>query len=658
MTSTRWPWFWFGLAILGGISAMSDEAPVLGQEASRRAVSGDRIDVHSWSNPHEVRVCHVELDLAVEFNRKQLAGSATLTLDRGTTADGAATLWLDTRDLAVSAVSAGTAAGLAAVPYRIENPAFPADEVDLFPRGDRSDGHPIHGRALRVELPPMADRVKVEYATSPNATALQWLEPAQTAGGASPFLFTQSQAIHARSWIPIQDTPGVRVTYSATIHVPNGLKAVMSAAGNFQEGGDGADGTFRFTMDKPIPAYLIALGVGDLAFRPIGKRTGVYAEPSLVDQAAAEFADTETMVEMTEKRFGPYRWGRYDLLVLPPSFPFGGMENPCLTFATPTILAGDKSLVSLVAHELAHSWSGNLVTNATWSDFWLNEGFTTYIENRIIEDVYGADRAAMESVLGLQELRAELARLPEGDQILHIDLAGRDPDDGVTRVPYEKGKSLIYALERAFGRDRFDAFIRAYFDHYAFQSIPTVDFERYLGEHLLAADAQAAAKVDLRQWIDQPGLPVFDEPKSDRFTAVDEAARRWLAGELAADAIDAMNWTTQEWLRFLRALPAPLDAGRMAELDARFKLTERRNAEIAAQWLEMAIRSKYASTDPRLEEFLTTIGRRKFLMPLYRALMESPEGKERAKAIYAKARPRYHPIAVESIDQLLGSEGG
>jgi hypothetical protein len=456
--------------------------------------------------------------------------------------------------------------------------------------------------------------------------------------------------MHARSWIPLQDSPGVRVTYEATIRVPGPLRAVMSAD---RLEGDRA-GLFRFRMPQAIPPYLIALAVGELEFRPLGERTGVFAEPSVVGRAAGEFADTEAMVRAVETRFGPYRWGRYDLLVLPPSFPFGGMENPKLTFATPTILAGDRSLVSLVAHELAHSWSGNLVTNATWSDFWLNEGFTTYLERRIIEDLYGPDRAVMEAVLGLGELREELAEKPPRDQVLHVDLSGRDPDDGMTRIPYEKGALFLATLEHRFGRARFDPFLRGYFDHFAGRSLTTAEFERYLDEHLLETDRAAAEGLDVHAWLYEPGLPGgYPVPRSTRFERVEETARGWLEGRIETSALDTRDWSTHEWLRFLQTLPPTLAADRLAELDARFHLTDTGNAEVAHQWLLMAIRARYAPADARLEAFLTTIGRRKFLVPLYGELIKTPEGSARARNLYQRARPFYHPIAAETIDRLL-----
>ncbi|HWS87412.1 MAG TPA: M1 family metallopeptidase [Pyrinomonadaceae bacterium] len=588
-------------------------------------------DVHSFSNPHQVRVRHVALDWKVDFGRKVLAGSATLDVER-VSAD--APLVLDTRALDVSRVEAST-----------DGSRFAAAEFAV----GQSDA--ILGAPLTVRLPPAARRVRVHYETSPGASGLQWLEPAQTAGRRHPFMFTQSQAIHARSWIPLQDTPQARVTYEARVRTPRGLLAVMSAENDPRAA---RDGDYSFRMTRPIPSYLIALAVGDLRFRSMGRRTGVYAEPSVAAKAAWEFADTERMIEATERIYGPYRWGRYDLLVLPPSFPYGGMENPRLTFATPTILAGDRSLVSLVAHELAHSWSGNLVTNATWRDFWLNEGFTTYLERRIVEAVYGRERAEMEAALGRRTLEELMATLEERDEILHIDLRGRDPDAGSTEVPYEKGALFLRHLEETFGRARFDRFLRAYFDHFAFRSITTEDFLAYLKANLLDRFPREAARVNVEEWVERPGLPASaPRPSAQAFARVEAQARRWAEGGLPAARLDTARWSTQEWLHFLKSLPEDLSAERMAELDRAFRLTRTGNSEVAFQWLMMSIRARYEAASPRLEEFLTTVGRRKFIRPLYQELAKTPEGRERARAVYRRARPTYHPIAAASIDEVL-----
>ena len=576
---------------------------------------------------------HLALDLDVDFARRRLSGSAILRLER--TDPSAERVHLDTRGLEIERAESGDGSRWSKARHEFG----PAD--------------PILGAGLSVELPAGHDRVRIFYATSPNASGLQWLEPAQTAGRRHPFLFSQSQAIHARSWAPVQDTPAVRITYEAVVRTPPDLVALMGAAGN-STGERG--GSYRFSMPQRIPAYLMAIAAGDIAFTPLGPRSGVYAEPSVVARAAAEFSDTERMMAAAERLYGPYRWDRYDILVLPPSFPFGGMENPRLTFATPTVLAGDKSLVALIAHELAHSWSGNLVTNATWSDFWLNEGFTTYIERRIVEEVYGADAAAMEAVLGRQDLEDELARLDDRDEILHIDLGGRDPDEGATRLPYEKGALLLRSIEELYGRTRFDEFLRQYFGHFAFQSITTADFVAYLRAHLVGSDGGAAATLPLEEWIERPGLPaVAPRPVSEALGRVARAAEAWNAGRTDEARRAFPAWTTQERLQFLRRLPTPLPPARLAELDAAFALSSSGNSEIAFQFLLMALRAGYGGADARLEEFLVSIGRRKFIKPLYEELVRTDAGRARARAIYARARPGYHPIAVDTVDRIVGA---
>ena len=631
---------WVGLIVFLGIG-WSVAMPCIASGESRDP--GDhkdavRRDTHSYGNSEEYRIWQIALDLTVHFDRRELKGVAVLDFQRQPGCPAEAPLILDTRGLIIEHVGVRRLTvnpnEFAPTPYKLG----PAD--------------PILGSKLSITLSPETTQVQIVYRTSPTAGALQWMEPALTAGKDKPFLFTQSQAIHARSWIPLHDSPGARINFVATVRVPPGLRAVMAAESRVRPD-EASRGVFRFVMSQPIPPYLVALAVGDLAFQPLGPRSGVWAEPSLLKSAAHEFADVESMIGSIEKRFGPYRWGRYDILVLPPSFPFGGMENPRLTFATPTILAGDRSLVSLIAHELAHSWSGNLVTNATWRDFWLNEGFTTYLERRILEDLYGTDRADMELVLGMVDLRDELKTMSAKDQVLHVDLTGRDPDEGMNRIPYEKGALFLRTLENRFGRSRFDGFLRDYFNHFAFRSITTADFVAYLKEHLLDDPADAKA-IDLTAWLESPGLPEgFVEPRSTRLAAIDKLAQGWLDGSVATSNLGAGEWSTQEWIRFLQTLPEKLPGERLADLDKAFDLTGRGNSEIAHQWLLIAIRNQYVPADDRLKAYLTSIGRRKLVLPLYKALLATPEGRRRAEAIYATARPGYHPITVDSVDRML-----
>jgi leukotriene-A4 hydrolase len=583
-------------------------------------------DIHSFARPEEAVVRHLALDLDVDFEKQKLTGSATFTIE---SQNGARELVLDTNGLDIARVTLddGTEA--------------------MFTMGDPK---PFLGRMLTIAIKPETRSVKIDYSTSPDAAAVQWLSPEQTAGGKHPFLFTQSQAILARTWVPCQDTPGVRMTYDATIRVPKGLMAIMSAENPTEVS---ADGVYQFRMPQPIPSYLLALAVGDLEFRAFSGNSGVWAEKPMIEASHYELVDTPKMIEAAEKLYGPYRWGQYDVLVLPPSFPFGGMENPRLTFATPTILAGDRSLVNLVAHELAHSWSGNLVTNATWNDFWLNEGFTVYFERRIMEEVFGRDYSEMLALLGYQDLEATVAELPSRDTHLFLDLTDRDPDEAATKLAYEKGYSLLRLIEETVGRAAWDAFLREYFDAHAFQSMTTAEFLDELREKLLSKTEGLEDRIGLEQWVHAPGIPEnAPQVQSDAFTKAEAQVKAFEGGTPASDLATA-NWSTHEWIHFLRHLPKTLNYGHLVDLDAAFHFTESGNSEILHEWLMNAIEHKYEPAYAALEAFLLRQGRRKFLKPLYQKLAETPEGKDRARAIYAKARPMYHAVSYRTIDQIL-----
>ncbi len=590
-------------------------------------------DPHSFARPEESKVTELIWNANVDFENKVIRATATLMLSNHEDAD---TVILDTKQLEILSVTYLNGE---------EAPFILGEEV------------PILGQPLKVAISNETKGIKVTYATSAGAKALQWLDPRQTADKQKPFLFTQSQAILARSWVPIQDSPGIRFTYTAEVQVPKGLMALMSAE-NPQEKSE--DGKYYFSMPQPIPAYLLALAVGDLTYESLGPRSGVYAEPSVIDTAAYEFAELEEMISVAEALYGPYQWGQYDLLVLPPSFPFGGMENPRLTFATPTILAGDRSLTSLVAHELAHSWSGNLVTNATWNDFWLNEGFTVYFEQRIMEKLYGKDYSEMLATLEVQLLQEEISEMINqenaADTHLKLDLEGRDPDDGMTGIAYNKGYLFLRYLEEKAGREQFDQFLRNYFERNAFEVMTTEEFLDQLNTYLIKPERLNLGAVTLKEWVYGPGIP--DDavlPSSDRFSKVDSVRKQFMNG-MDPEKLPTEQWSSHEWVYFIRGLSPEITNEKLEELDNAFNITASGNSEVLSAWLNVAIENNYEAADERLEEFLINTGRRKFLMPLYTALLKAENGRERALAIYESARPNYHYVAVNSIDELLNYE--
>jgi len=585
-------------------------------------------DTHSFAEPQQAVVKHLDLRLKVDFDQKNLSGIAIWTIVNKTGTDE---MVFDTKGLEISRITLDE-----------------EQEETFFVLGDEEK---FLGQALSVQIKPGTKKIHIHYKTGADAAALQWLNPQQTAGKAHPFLFTQSQAILARSWIPCQDSPSIRFTYTAAIEVPKELMALMSAE-NPQ--GKSKTGKYSFTQPSPIPSYLMALAVGDISFRKISGNTGVYAEPSLLDQSAWEFADMGKMVGAAEKLYGKYLWGRFDVLVLPPSFPFGGMENPLLTFVTPTVIAGDRSLVSLIAHELAHSWSGNLVTNSTWNNFWLNEGFTVYFERRIIEELYGAEEAKMLEVLGYKELLFTVKELGDKspDTRLNVDFTGRDPDEGVTDIAYEKGFFFLKSIEEAIGRAQFDNFLKAYFNKYAFKSMSLSEFENELETQIIKGDTALKSKINAYGWIYQPGLPKnFKAPVSEKFIQIDELQKNLSVPAIAG--LTSKISSTNEKVYFIKTLPQQLSQDKLEAIDKEFDFTHSGNAELQCAWYTLAVKNNYAAAYSKIEEFLIAVGRRKFILPIYKELLATPEGKQKAIEIYKKARPNYHFVAYNTVDDMM-----
>jgi len=601
-------------------------APVLTGEDAR--------DTRSFARPEVARVTHVALDLDADFAAKRMAGTATLDIQA---AEGAQEIVLDSKGLEVESVTDG---GGAALPHALA-------------AGDEARGQP-----LTIQIGPQTRQIKIRYRSAPEAAALQWLSPDQTAGKRHPYLFSQGQAILNRTWIPTQDSPGIRQTWEARITAPEPLKVVMSGERLTPEGEPAGAGrrAYRFRMTHPVAPYLIAIAAGDLQFRELGRRTGVWTEPAMLERAAAELQDTERMVEAAERLYGPYRWGRYDVIVLPPSFPYGGMENPTLTFLTPTFIAGDRSLVGLVAHELAHSWSGNLVTNAVWSDSWLNEGFTSYFENRIMEALYGPGRARQEAALSWADMEkafAEEGRTSPNTRLHSSD----DPDAGASGIVYDKGAAFLRTIERIVGRERFDAYLRSYFDRHAFQPMTSARFLADLRANLVRDDAELEQRLLLDEWVYRPGLPAnAARPDPAAFAAVDRALAAYdRSGD--AGAVPYAGWTTAERLRFLNGLPREMPQGRLAALDQAFRLSQSGNAEVLFAWLQLALANRYQPAVPAAERLLAAQGRRKFVLPLFQTLLGEGEwGRPIAERVYARTRASYHSVTSTSVDRALRGE--
>jgi len=586
-------------------------------------------DEHTFSKADLAVVKHLDLDIKVDFDTQTISGKASWQIDNISKGNE---IIFDENTLNITKVTLGD------------------DEKETkFELGKEVE---FHGKPLHITIEPNTTKVTIYYSTTKDAIALQWLNPQQTADKKKPFLFSQGESIWSRTWIPCQDSPGIRFTYNAKVTVPKDLLAVMSASVNPQKKND--TGVYTFKQDKAIPSYLMAIAVGDIEFQSIDNRTGVYAEPSLLKKAAWEFAELGKMVGAAEKLYGPYRWGRYDVLVLPPSFPYGGMENPNLTFLTPGVIAGDRSLTSLLAHELGHSWSGNLVTNATWDDIWLNEGFTTYVEHRIGEEIFGKKEAEMQNVLTRKDLDDNVAEYgaTNPDTRLKVSLTNRNPDDGISQIPYVKGYNFLKVIEAAVGREKFDPFIKNYFDAHAFQSITTEDFVKYLNDNLIKGDKALADKIKLDDWIYKPGIPSnITAASSEDFTAIDNIQKNWR--KTGVKGLSQKIKSTTEKQHFIDYLPADITAEEMTAIDNEFSFTKNGNFVIKRQWFVQAIRHQYKTAYPAIEQFMIATSRTGSLMTLYKELVKTPEGKTWAKQIFDKAKSGYHATTVQAVEGLL-----
>lgn len=598
------------------------------QKKDQTEKSAVTIDEHSYSKPELAVVKHLDLDIKVDFDTQTISGKASWQIDNVSKGNE---IIFDENTLNITKVTLGD------------------DEKETkFELGKDVE---FHGKPLHITIEPTTTKVNIYYSTTKDAVALQWLKPEQTADKKKPFLFSQGESVWSRTWIPCQDSPGIRFTYNAKVTVPKDLLAVMSAV-NPQKKND--TGVYTFKQDKAIPSYLMAIAVGDIEFQSIDNRTGVYAEPSMLKKSAWEFAELGKMVVAAEKLYGPYRWGRYDVLVLPPSFPYGGMENPNLTFLTPGVIAGDRSLTSLLAHELGHSWSGNLVTNATWDDIWLNEGFTTYVEHRIGEAIFGKKEFDMQNVITRKELIDNVAEYGDTspDTRLKVSLTGRNPDDGISMIPYVKGYAFLRVIENAVGREKFDVFIKNYFDAHAFKSITTEDFLKYYNENLIKGDKALADKIKAEDWIYKPGIPSNITPVSSAdFDAIDNIQKSWR--ETGVKGLAKKITTTSEKQYFIDHLPTDITPKEMEAIDTEFNFTKGGNFIIKRQWFVQAISHQYKAANPAIEQFLIGISRTGSVMMLYKEMVKTPEGKIWAKQIFDKAKSGYHATTVQAVEGIL-----
>ncbi|VVC97011.1 unnamed protein product [Leptidea sinapis] len=503
------------------------------------------------------------------------------------------------------------------------------EAMALSPLDPSSYSRPDSG--LKVKL-------RIKYKTSPSATALQWLEPKQTSGKKYPYMFSQCQPIHARSIMPCQDSPAVKFTYTAEVSAPENFSVLMSA---IRDGSNNTKTTFR--QPVPIPSYLLAIAVGVLESRELGPRSHVWAEKEEIERSAWEFADTEKYLQAAEALCGPYQWTQYDLLVLPPSFPYGGMENPCLTFA------GDRSQADVIVHEIMHSWTGNLVTNRNFEHFWLNEGFTVFLERKVgaslISDKDEARKSRdFNSLLGLQELTETImSNLGPTNPLTELvpDLTNTHPDDSFSRVPYEKGSLFLRYLEDTLGgadTDQFKSFLFEYFKDSADQT-------------------KALNDVDWATWLHKPGMPpVIPEYDTSMTKAVKNVLLKINLNDTASlDYNDVISFSPHQMINLLQHLvdqdALPLD--KLRTLGEAYRVSTSKNTEIAYRWLRICIRSRDENKLNDSFAFVNQQGRMKYVRPIYRDLYAWEDVRERTIENFLRNEPYMMHVSAYTIRKDL-----
>lgn len=606
-----------------------------------------KVDPNSFSESEKIITKHVDLDWDVDFTKKVIKGSATYKFK--ILKDDLTTILLDVSGINISDVSILASGNEIPINFMI------SDEVKNI------------GSKLTLDLPCDSSgelTVRINYETSPEAAALQWLTAEQTLGKKHPYLFSQCQAINARSLFPCQDSPAVKFTYNGHVRYPSELKGLMSAI--LTESGEGYA---KFEQTVPIPSYLLAIAVGDVVSRTLGPNCRVWAEEGIIDECAEEFSETPLMLQVASEICGPYVWKQYDLLVMPPSFPFGGMENPCLTFITPTLLAGDKSLADVVAHEISHSWTGNLVTKKNFEHFWLNEGFTVFVEGKIVGRMHGDKERDFHSIRNLTELRenirTQLADTPELTKLI-VDLTNCSPDDSFSSVPYIKGSTFLRYIEDTIGGpDIFEPFFKFYLNKYKYKSITTDDFKRTLYEFFLDNDnvMSKLEKIDFDTWLYGEGMPpTIPNFDSSLATVCVNLANLW-ATKSAQELVDLpdikIKITVQQLIDFLSKLIEKrdikdLNKEKVELLESTYNVNTTKNAEIRFRFLRLCIRARLLSRMDEIIRFANSNFRMKYVRPIYRDLVAWPEAKPIAIQNYEIVKNQMMKICAYTVAKDLG----